>query len=203
MQKKVIIIFLVLFVFLIAQSLTIANSEVMVEKKGNVTNYYAKQDPIRYAQAILQMKDEEKEKLYQYAKTHPEKIKPITYIALADYIFKTNKDDALFWYFVGRIRSTEDVMMCTDESNYQQIGYYPMLAEETMTYFSKKEKSESVQLMKKAIEWDEMHTKRVNPKWACYHGMQIFIMGDVTTKPMNEYKKIQKDLRESFKKTMQ
>ena len=189
-----IVVFSFVFLFIFTSSI-FANSEIIVEKNGKVTNYYAKQDPIRYAQSIIKMSDKDKEKLYKYAKKHPNKVKPITYIALADYIYETSKEDALFWYFVGRIRSTVDVMMCTDDSNNQQIAYYPLLATKTMNFFATNDKQEVSKIMKKAIEWDIAHPKRINPKWACYHGIQIFITGNVTTKPMKEYKAIQDEYR--------
>ncbi|MBR2526439.1 hypothetical protein IKE67_08240 [bacterium] len=202
MQKSFLIIFTIVFLISVFVPCVIANSEIIVEKNGSFTNYYSKQDPIRYAQEIVKMSDIDKENLYKYTMENHDKIKPITYVALADYIFQKSKEDALFWYFVGRIRSTEDVSMCTDKSNLQQIAYYPMLAEKTMEYFAKQDKSFSVNIMKRALEWDETHPDRINPKWACYHGMEVFITGDVTIKPMSEYNKVQKDLRKNIRKTM-
>ena len=200
MQKLLISIYCLILTLFITNSV-IANSEVVVEKNGNITNYYAKQDPIRYAQSIVEMSPAEKKKLYKYAMANPDKVTPITYIALADYIYHTSKEDALFWYFVGRIRATEDIMMCTDESASQQVAYYPMLAEDTMSYFRELGKNAS-RIMAKAVDWDEQHPQRVNPKWACYHGMQVFMLGDVTTKPMSEYKKIQEDYRARVRKSL-
>ena len=92
-------------------------------------------------------------------------------------------------------------MMCTDESASQQVAFYPMLAQDTMSYFRELGKNAS-RIMAKAVDWDEQHPQRVNPKWACYHGMQIFIQGDVTTKPMSEYKKIQEDYRARVRKSL-
>ena len=202
MKIKYLAVIIAAASILFTANIVIAGSEIGVEKSGNITNYYAKQDPVRYAQKITQMSDAEKEKLYKYTLANPGKTIPITYIALADYISKTNKDDGLFWYFVGRIRSYEDVSMCTDESATQQIAYYPMLAEKTMEYFGSLSKSNASKLMEKAVNWDIAHPDRVNPKWACYHGMQVFVTGDVTIKAMSEYPKIQKEYRDYIMKSL-
>ena len=204
MRVKYFILVLIISIMLISviSNVVNANSEIGIEKRGNITNYYAKQDPIRYAQSIVNMTDTEKKKLFEYTMQNHDKTIPITYIALADYVYKTNKNDALFWYFVGRIRSTEDLYMCTDESARQQVAYYPMLAENTMTYFAKQDRSEASKIMAKALAWDESHPARVNPKWACYHGMEIFTTGDVTIKPMSEYSNAINEYREYVRKSL-
>lgn len=198
MKKKILMTTVTILAIV---GIVFANSEIGVEKNGNLTNYYAKKDPVRYAQSLTQLSDKEKQKLYEYVKANPDKAYPVMYIALADYIYKTNKDDALFWYFVGRIRTYEDVMMCNDESAKQQMAYYPSMAEKTMEYFRQLGPTAS-KLMAKAVDWDEAHPKRINPKWTCYHGMEVFTTGDVTIKPLSEYPKVQKEYRDYIKASL-
>ena len=186
---------------LIASPLAIANPEVIVEKNGNHTNYIAKKDPVRFAKGVANLPDSEKEKLWAYVQENHDKVPAVIYMALADYIYKKNKDDALFWYMVGRIRTTQDIMMCNDESNQQQMSYYPFMAQDTMQYFAKKGKR-AKSIIKRAVEWDKNHPDRINPEWACYHGMEIFMHGVVSTKPMEEYEKVKEDYRQYVLKSL-
>ena len=173
-------------------------SDYIVEKQGNIVNYVSKQDPVRYAENIVLNKtDKEKKELLNYVMNNPEKVLPITYMALADYIYENdNKKEALFWYYVGSLRSYEDLNVCTEKSAWAQVGYYPMLAPKTAEYSGTLSDDERNQLTEKALKWDEAHPDRVNPKWACYHG---FYDGDVTTKPIAEYLKLQKEFREKVR----
>lgn len=198
MQKFLIFIFLtILFSFI---NNVYAKTEILVEKNGNHTNYYAKDDPVRYGYSVTELSDSEKFKLYKYAKSNPDKVKPIVFIALADYIFKTNKEEALFWYYAGRVRATSDIAMCEDESARQQVSYYPDIAINTMMYSYNNPKL-TKNAMIKALKWDEENRARINPEWACYHGSMVFkLNGEVITKDMSEYDKIQKETRDYMRK---
>ncbi len=201
--------FIIMFVLGFAGALIAADvtdlakkTEVGVEKHGQVTNYYAKKDPIRYAESVIKKTDAEKKDLWDYAMKNPDKVTPITYMALADYRFAADKNDALFWYYVGSLRAYEDLHMCNDKSAWAQVQIYPMLAEKTGEYAASLSADERNKLTEKALQWDEKHSERVNPEWACYHGMEIFTKGKVTTKPMGEYAKIQKEFREKVRNSM-
>ena len=174
-----------------------AEFTIGAEQNGNITNYYAVQDPVKYAGDIIQQSDSEKKKIYEYAKSNPDKVIPITYMALADYIYKTNKSDALFWFYVGSMRAYQDLSMCTDQSVWAQISIYPMLAPNTAEYSGKVNEQTRKNLTLKALKWDEEHPNRVNPQWACYNGTGGFSTGNVTTKPMSEYTEHQKQFREN------
>lgn len=100
---------------------------------------------------------------------------PLYYIAIADYVLEIDKDKAVFWYFVGRLRSTQDVFMCADESARAQIGIYPMFAPKTLQYASGDLKKLRATLVR-AMMWDSVHFKKQSPKWSCYHGINAMFM---------------------------
>lgn len=179
-----------------------AKTEIITEVNGNHINHYAKDDPIRYAQSVIDMTNAEKAALFEYAKTNPGKVKPIVFIALADYIYETNKKEAVFWYYAGRARATSDIAMCEDTSTRAQVSIYPFLAPNTMEYaYYNKRLTKS--MMKKALKWDEEHTERIHPEWACYHGMMVFMLdGEVSTKDMSEYENVQKEMRAHMRKNL-
>ena len=194
-------LFLACLILLVSTSFVFANDEVIVEKNGNHTNYVAKKDPVRFAMGVANLPDEEKAKLWAYVQENHDKVPATIYMALADYIYKKNKDEAIFWYMVGRIRTTQDVIMCDDESNTQQMAYYPRMAPNTLNHFSKNMRKTKA-MVKKAVEWDKAHPERINPEWACYHGMNIFMYGQVFTKPMEEYEKVKEEYRQDVLKTL-
>ena len=100
---------------------------------------------------------------------------PLYYIAMADYIFEIDKEKAVFWYFIGRLRSTQDVFMCADESARAQIGIYPMFAQKTLQYASRDLNKLRCVLIR-AMLWDSVHFKRQSPKWSCYHGVDAMLV---------------------------
>jgi len=144
-----------------------------------------------------------------FLETNPEKLPPIYFIASADKIFNKNKDKAVLWYFIGKIRSTEDVLMCEDKSARAQLSVYPLLAQNTLKYAAGiTEKSGNydyiAEKLEKALAWSDAHPQRVSPVWSCYHGMQVFIKNEPPKLlPENEFPKIQKQMREDIKKSIQ
>lgn len=199
-MKNFMALFLLLGALFGIAGISFAKTEILVEKNGNFTNYYAKDDPVRYAEGITRMSNSEKAALFEYAKSNPGKVKPVVFMALADYIFETDKNEALFWYFAGRVRATSDIAMCEDTSARQQLAIYPMMAPNTMQYAFENEKLVKA-AVKKALAWDEANKERLHPEWACYHGMMVFMLdGEVSTKDMSEYNKIQKETRAYMRK---
>ena len=201
-MNKILLSLLACGVILVTTNNAIAKTEILVEKNGNITNYYAKDDPIRYAREVQSLPDKEKAALFEYAKANPGKVKPVVYIALADYVFETNKSEALFWYFAGRIRATSDIAMCEDTSARAKVSIYPMLAPRTMEY-GLEHKWLVKKVVKKALKWDEENKERIHPEWACYHGMMVFMLnGEVTTKDMSEYENVQKEMRDYMRQKL-
>lgn len=139
----------------------------------------------------------ERYQVIEWMQNNPEKIAPFYYMYFADDIFANNKDEAVFWYFIGRIRATEDVQMCQDKTASAQIGVYPLLAPKTLQYMSKKNDKYHLQTIKKAIIWDEKHTRRVSPIWSCYHGLESFSQKP-RLQPIDNYEKIQKQTRQGI-----
>lgn len=134
--------------------------------------------------------------LVKYIEKYPEKFPPIFYMILADHIYKTDKDKAVLWYYIGKLRAYEDVMMCNDETSRSQLAGYPLLAKDTINYMSSKvtDVNFSIDILQKSLDWDESHPKRTSPIWACYHGIEAFDHKP-TLKQKSEFPKIKKEIR--------
>lgn len=190
---KVIILFLLLFF-----SVGKLQAEIIEETVGNITNIRNSDDRIYQMEQLLnKLSPVQQANLLDKALANPASYEPIHYIALADSYFRTDKDKAVLTYMIGLLRSTQDIAMCEDMSARAQMGIYPMFAPKTTEYMQSMDQKTFEKLKQDTVNWDINHKNRVNPKWACYHGMAAF-SGDVTIKPMSEYKETQKMITEYF-----
>ena len=106
------------------------------------------------------LNNDELDELVDFLDKYPEKLPPFFYMSIADHIYKTDKDKAVEWYYIGALRALEDAFACKDTTARSQIGIYPMLYK--------------YRIIKKAVNWDIAHSKRYDPIWACYHGIEAF-----------------------------
>ena len=135
--------------------------------------------------------------LENYFDRNPGDIPPLYMMALADHVFEHDKEKAVFFYFFGRLRSTEDVYMCQDKTARQQIYVYPNWAPNTLKYANEKfkDKKYQVELLEKVIKYDEKHKERISPIWSCYHGMSAFF-GEPKLLPEYKFEEIRKEVLE-------
>lgn len=171
-----------------------SNPEIVKEEHGNITVINVANDPIRLAQEFDELSVEEKLKLLK----NPDTMLPVYLISIADLYYSAGKKDyGLFLYLLGSLRAFQDISMCEDFTAKAQMQIYPMLASDTVKYMFTVDNKKLVKIAKSVAKWDKEHPTRPNPVWACYHGMFAFA-GNVTTKPMSEYPKIQKKHRKEF-----
>ncbi len=181
----------VVFLFIVF-SVTKIHAEIIEQTNGNITNFVNTDDRIYQMEQLLEkLSYQEQVKLLDKALANPASYEPIYYVALADSYFQTDKDKAVLTYMIGLLRSTQDIAMCEDISARAQMGIYPMFAPKTVEYMHSMNPKNFDKLKQDAVIWDQNHNNRVNPKWACYHGMAAF-SGDVTIKPMLEYQETKK-----------
>ncbi len=152
-------------------------------------------------QAVKNFDFYEKKDFINYIKENPDKTVPVFYIIMADEIYKTNKDEAVFWFSFGKLRAVEDVRMCKDESAGQQVAIYGMLARNTVKYMNEKGNQYILEQLEKAVEKDEKTLLRPAPTWACYHGISAF-SGKVDTLPQSKFEDIKKETRENYINSM-
>lgn len=148
---------------------------------------------------------EEYTEFESYLDENPDKISPFYYIAMADKVFEHDKDKAVFYYYFGKLRATEDVMMCKDTSARGQLGMYPMVAVNTLTYVRDVKMEDTqyfIDFMQKTLDWDNKYTKRVSPIWACYHGALVFTGKKPELLPDSEFPNVQKTVQGMVQKAI-
>lgn len=166
---------------------------------------YAKKNEADNAIKIYKsLKNNETESFYQYLEQNPGDLPPIYFIIVADKVFETDKDKAVFFYNFGKVRAREDVLMCKDKSAGQQIMMYGMFAPNTLGYMREKASDFDYvnNLYLNIIEWDKKYSERVNPVWACYHGISAFHQKPELL-PKEEFEKIQNDTHNELRNAAQ
>ncbi len=199
-MKKILI--LVLLVLALGSSLlTVKSEEQLSGNVKKVIKYMESEKSGLALDGIKAFNSSEKEEFINYIKENPDKILPIYYMIMADDIFETDRDDAVFWYSFGKLRSVEDVRMCKDETAVSQIAVYGMLAPNTIDYMDTKSNQYLLEQLEKAVEKDISTPLRPDPVWACYHGLNAF-SGKVRTMPKRKFEKIKKETRELYIESM-
>jgi hypothetical protein len=193
-MKKILLIS-ILFSFLILNSVFAAG-----KLSGNVkkaVKYMQENNAVQTLQLAKGFDSYEKKEFINWIQNNPEKTIPVFYMFMADEIYKTNKDEAVFWFSVGKLRSAEDVRMCKDTTNTAQIAIFSMTAPNTVQYQNQKGYKYILEKLEEAIKYDDAHPQRLNPVWACYHGLSAF-SGKIEVLPSYEFEKIKKDTQETF-----
>ncbi len=177
-----------------------ANAAALSPKVQHLVDFAAKNEGSETATMFAQLSNKEKDELAKYVEFHSEKVPPVYFIIMADHVYKSNKDKAALWYYIGKFRAYQDTMMCQDKTSQSQLEVYPMLAPKTLKYVATKvnDKKYLADLMQKALDWDIGHPNRVNPVWACYHGISAFTKAPKLI-PNTEYEKIQNQVRDEIR----
>lgn len=170
-----------------------AQKGIIITTDGNVTNYQSVHDPFYLAQEYYNMPEAKKKEIIDSVKNYSDDILPIYYIVVAEDIYSQNKNLAAFLYAIVRYRSIQDVSACKDNSANGAINGLPYAAEKTSKYISQMDDKKLANLLQKVLDWDKEHPNRPEPKWICYHGMEVFTNnGKVSTISKKEFE-IKKD----------
>lgn len=172
-------------------------------KVQQLIDFSEKNEASEAANLLAQLSTKEKDELANYIEFNSDKVPPVYFIIMADHIYKSDKDKAALWYYIGKFRSYQDTLMCKDKTTQSQLEVYPMLAPKTLKYVATKvnDKAYIANLMQKALVWDIAHPQRVNPIWACYHGISAF-MNKPELLPESEYTVIQTKVRNEIKESI-
>ena len=180
-------------------------AELSPKTRQVINNVGQKEDLVKSIETINRLSAKELEEFSQYIEYHSEEVPPVYFIFMADYIYNTDKDKAALWYYIGKLRSYQDVFMCLDTTAQSQVKLYPIFAPKTMKYLAKKgnNKKYLINLFQNTLDWDSQHPKRVEPVWACRLGLNAKNSEPKLNPAKNRDKvieEIRNDLIESIKK---
>lgn len=198
-MKKNLFVTLLILSALLTTGCTRAQEENL-SKNVKAMVKYAKENRTAEAHNLYKaFNNSEIKEFAQYLEQNPGALPPLYFIIIADEVYKTDKDKAVFLYNFGKIRAIEDVRMCKDTSASQQTMFYGMMAPNTLSYMQSKATDVNYvsEIYNNIIKWDNKYTNRVSPIWACYHGIQAF-NGEPELLPASEFKKIQNDMHKDL-----
>lgn len=167
--------------------------------------YLAQQNKAVEASNVYKdFKNSEIKEFAQYLEENPGSLPPFYFVVISDFIYKTDKDKAVFFYNFGKARAIEDTRMCKDKSAMQQLFVYGMMAPDTVKYMQSKASESGYinNVFNKVIEWDNKYTNRVSPIWACYHGISA-ISSVPELLPESEFANIKADVHSMLLKSAQ
>lgn len=198
-MKKNLFAALVILSVLFTAGCTRAQEENLSKNVKTMVKY-AKENRTAQANNLYKsFNNSEIKEFIQYLEQNPGALPPLYFVIIADEVYKTDKDKAVFFYNFGKTRAIEDVRMCKDTSAKQQTMFYGMMAPKTLSYMQSKATDLNYvsEIYNNIIKWDNKYTNRVSPIWACYHGIQAF-NGEPELLPASEFKKIKADMHKDL-----
>ena len=204
MKKGIVTAICISLSYIVLSGISLA-AELSQRTQNVINNVNQKENLIKSIENLQQLTPSEMKEFAQYIEFHSEQIPPIYFILMADYIYTSDKDKAALWYYVGKLRSYQDVLMCQDTTAQSQVKLYPIFAPKTMKYLAKKENNKKyiINLFQKALDWDNKHPQRVEPIWACRLGLNAKVSEpkiNPTKKREQVIEEVRNDLIESIEK---
>jgi hypothetical protein len=150
-----------------------------------------------------------KAKAVEQVKTSPGKIAPPALYVLSNVLFQQGqKEDALFWYYLGQLRARSDANKCNDISARQAVtvlnGQYGPPINKYAFRNTKVNYKKNVQdiraLATKVVEWDRKHDREYDPRWIALHGMGAFTDNKPAFEPKSRWSKINEQTRVEYLK---
>lgn len=174
MNKSIIRIFTILLSTLVIFSISCHAKEYKSEKKVNIIKALIEQGKI--ADAIGYYKTINSPEVNKWIIKNNTKLEPPFLYILSDKIFDKDKDNAMFWFSVGKYRSYYDAFRCVDTSAQQGRAFLPMYAPNTAKYINE-HTEKLIEITPKVIEFDKKYPPTNSPRWICAHGINNFING--------------------------
>ena len=67
----------------------------------------------------------------------------------------------------------EDSSICKSKTAHDALAELPYLAPKTNQYISKMNNKALANVLQKVLTWDIQYSKRPDPKWVCYCGLDV------------------------------
>ena len=196
MKRKIIISGLIcLAVAVIASLFTGDRANSYSQKSMEIINNLGK------SVSYENMSANEIDDVIDYIEKNPEKVLPMNYMLISDYIYRLKKDEgkAIQYYYRGLIRVQEDIKMCKSQYARTFKNTLANAVEETQVIKIKigmKNYWDIYRLYINELNWDETHKRYPNPYWAC-----DIIGDDEGTVPLSEYQNVLKKYRSDMRNT--
>jgi hypothetical protein len=175
---------------------------------------FAEFDTVATLDLLKQLKSSDektKTKAIEQIKSAPGKVAPPALCAMSNELFhQGEKDDALFWYYLGQLRARSDANKSNDVSARQAVAvlnsqYGPLInkyAFRNTKVDYKKNLADIKAIAEKVVDWDRKHPREYDPRWISLHGMGAFVNNKVDFEPKDKWDQINEQTRVSYLKDL-
>ena len=152
-----------------------------------------------------------KTKAIDQVKASPGKVAPPALYSMSNEMFRLDqKDEALFWFYLGQLRARSDANKTNDVSARQAVGvlnsqYGPLINQYAFRNTKvnyKKALADIKSLATKVVDWDRKHPREYDPRWISLHGMGAFLDNKVEFEPKERWEKINEQTRINYLKDL-
>ena len=103
----------------------------------------------------------------------PENYAPIVFYVFSNFLFNEDKkDEAVFWFYAGQLRTTFDANRCTDPSAAGAVDVLNQRFGPIINPYALKDLDKLEKIITKVIEWDKKTPHNYDQRWINLHGME-------------------------------
>ena len=183
--------------------------EIVIQEGGNITNILTTTPSLKKLsalfKAIRELPPGLDPKVAHWINGNTNYLPPAFLYELSRRLMSIDKDTAMEWFAIARIRAHYDAFRCADKTSRQGILELPQIASEVARHWES-HRQEYGQAGLKALARPDLFTDQVSPLWICIHGMRAVLAGlekKALTKeqwfvPEGDWPKIKQELLASF-----
>lgn len=131
---------------------------------------------------------------------NPNDYNPPVLYALSRALFQQNeKDEAMYWFYVGQLRARYDANICLDESAKQAVGVLNNEYGTEINQFAFQDLTKLEETVNKVVEFVRSNEEKYDHRWINLHGMEAVNAGlqkdnqpKEMSKPQSEWEAIKK-----------
>lgn len=167
---------------------------IQVEPQGE----FASIDTTKAMAAIdaLHRKDS---KMLAAVQKDPGSYQPPVLYALAGELFRRGqKDEAMFWFYLGQLRARSDANKSEDPSAGGGVGLLNEAYGDPINQHAFKDIKKLKTTVARVAEADSTLSRDYDPRWISLHGMDAFASDRIRFAPKSKWESINKETRRSY-----
>lgn len=129
---------------------------------------------------------------------NPQNYNPVVLYTLSEVLFKTNKEQSLFWFYSAQLKARSDANKSLDKSAGQAVA----ILNDTFGPKINQYAFSNIELLKtivpQVVKRDEDTPRNYDPRWISLHGMDAFTSEVVAFEPKEKWPDINKSTREQY-----
>jgi hypothetical protein len=165
-------------------------AEIDVADANQVLEQLLSADPAVREQAIARFKED------------PERMTPPVFFVAASQMYEAGqKEDAVRWLLIGRVRALNDIFKCKDETVVQAIAVLNYQVGANLGTEFRRYRT-LMAAIDYALAWDQSHPRRYDERWIALYGNDAFERSEIRFAPKEKWEDVNKANRRRFRNAM-